>query len=109
MKLKPLKKKVKNALTELYDDYKNMLHPPQLELGSSSCQKEMSPFSGTSTLNEKDASNLLPKKKKALKLDYLKHRQASGCAEQKSELDKYLAEELELVDNEDFNFLSGGR
>ena len=39
-----------------------------------------------------------------MKLDFKKYRFESGCLEQKTELDKYLSEDLD-DDDDDFNIL----
>ena len=47
--------------------------------------------------------NILQNKKRVMKSDFKKYRFESGCLEQKTELDKYLSEDLDADD--DFNIL----
>ena len=44
-----------------------------------------------------------------MKLDFKKYRFENGCVEQKTELDKYLSEDLDDDDDDDddFNILDG--
>ena len=57
---------------------------------------------GTQTTSE---FSILQNKKRAIKSDFKKYRVESGCAEQKTELDKYLSEDLDDDDDDDFNIL----
>ena len=90
---------MKEAIVELFNDYNKQLQPFQAEQVSDSSQ-----FSHvTQPTNE---FSILQNKKRAMKSDFKKYRVESGCAKQKTELDKYLSEDLDDDDDDnDFNIL----
>nr|GMD89744.1 zinc finger BED domain-containing protein RICESLEEPER 2-like [Ipomoea batatas] len=96
-----LSTKVRNAMVELFEEYKKM-HQPQ---SSQSTQRESTGLSNASSLTD-DISQRKGKEKKN-KSDFKKYKVEIGCGEQKSELDRYLNEELDNdEDDDDFDILA---
>ena len=93
-------KKVKEAIVELFNDYSKQLQPSQVEQVSDSSQFNHV----TQAISE---FSILQNKKRAMKSDFKAYRVESGCTEQKTELDKYLIEDLD-DDDDDFNILNCG-
>ena len=95
-KTEVITKKVKEAVVELFNEYRKKLQSSQSEQVSDGSQ--MSQVTQYTCEN-----NILQNKKRAMKSDFKKYRFESGCVEQKTELDKYLSEDLD--DDDDFNIL----
>ena len=88
-------KKVKEAVVELFNEYRKNMQPSQSEQVSDGSQMSQ-------VTQYTDKINILQYKKRAMKSNLKKYRFESGCVEQKIELDKYLSEDL---DDDDFNIL----
>ncbi|XP_017979604.1 PREDICTED: zinc finger BED domain-containing protein RICESLEEPER 3 isoform X2 [Theobroma cacao] len=93
-------KEVKEAVFELLYDYKRMMELSQSKQVSDRSQMSQK----TQAFGD---TNLLQKKKRGLSSDFKKYRE-SRCTEQKTDLDKYLSQELvddEDDDDDEFNIL----
>ncbi|XP_022748818.1 zinc finger BED domain-containing protein RICESLEEPER 2-like [Durio zibethinus] len=93
-------KKVHQAIEDLFNEYKRMLEPQSEQVGESSQVSQMS------QPTDDESENGMTKKKESFKSKYKRYRIEHGKDEHKSELAKYLSEEPDNDDSDDFDVLT---